>query len=188
MSTVKVKFLSRVRLFATPWTVCNLPGSSVHGIFQARVLEWVAISFSRGSSQPRDGTWVSHIAGRCFTIWATREASRHVQISKSKSKGRIFYSIFLSDRTPITGSGDHLAFADTNVHVAPSPGRASFLTIDAPWVPSSSTSPKARGMWLPDLAPWLHTLFSFQTSLFHPPSHTNRSMAFSAFPLFYRNW
>ena len=53
---------------------CSLPGSSVHGLFQARVLESVAISFSRGSSQPRDWTWVSHIAGRRFTIWATREA------------------------------------------------------------------------------------------------------------------
>ena len=41
---------------------CSLPGSSVHGIFQARILEWVAISFSRGSSQPRDQTWVSCIA------------------------------------------------------------------------------------------------------------------------------
>jgi len=46
---------------------CSLPGSSVHGIFQARVLEWVAISFSRGSSQPRDQTQVSHIVGRHFT-------------------------------------------------------------------------------------------------------------------------
>ena len=53
---------------------CSLPGSSVHGIFQARTLEWVAISFSRGSSQPRDWTRVSHIVGRCFTIWGTREA------------------------------------------------------------------------------------------------------------------
>ena len=52
---------------------CSLPGSSVHGIFQARVLEWVAISFSKRSSQPRDGTRVSRIAGRRFTIWATRE-------------------------------------------------------------------------------------------------------------------
>ena len=52
----KVKSLSRVRLFATPWTVAYqaLRSLSVHGIFQARVLEWVAISFSRGSSQPRD--------------------------------------------------------------------------------------------------------------------------------------
>ena len=43
---------------------CSLSGSSVHGIFQARVLEWIAISFARGSSQPRNRTRVSHIAGR----------------------------------------------------------------------------------------------------------------------------
>ena len=49
---------------------CNLPGSCVHGIFQARVLE--SISFSRGSSQPRARTQVSHIVNRCFTVWATR--------------------------------------------------------------------------------------------------------------------
>ena len=53
---------------------CSPPGSSIHGILQARILEWVAISFSRGSSQPRDWTQVSSIAGRFFTIWATREA------------------------------------------------------------------------------------------------------------------
>ena len=53
---------------------CSLPGSSVHGILQARILEWVAIPFSRGSSGPRDWTWVSCIAGRFFTIWAMREA------------------------------------------------------------------------------------------------------------------
>ena len=52
---------------------CSLPGFSVHGIFQARVLEWVAISFSRRSSLPRDWTRVSYIVGRCFTVWATRE-------------------------------------------------------------------------------------------------------------------
>ena len=53
---------------------CSLPGSSLHRILQARILEWVAISFSRGSSWPRNQTWVSHVAGRCFNIWATREA------------------------------------------------------------------------------------------------------------------
>ena len=52
---------------------CSPPGSSVYGIFQAGELEWVAISFFRGSSWPRDGTWVSCIAGRHFTFWATRE-------------------------------------------------------------------------------------------------------------------
>ena len=50
---------------------CSLPGSSLHGILQARVLEWVATSFSRGSSQPRDRTQISHIPGRCFNLWAT---------------------------------------------------------------------------------------------------------------------
>ena len=49
-------------------TDCSLPGSSVHGIFQARVLEWVAISFSRGSSQPRGRTQVSCTASRRFTV------------------------------------------------------------------------------------------------------------------------
>ena len=46
---------------------CSPPDSSVHGILQARILEWVAISFSRGSSRPRDRTWVSYIAGGFFT-------------------------------------------------------------------------------------------------------------------------
>ena len=53
---------------------CSLPGSSVHGILQAGILAWVAISFSRGTSWPRDHTWVSCITGRFFTVWANREA------------------------------------------------------------------------------------------------------------------
>ena len=53
---------------------CSLSGSSVHGTFQARVLEWIAISFYRVSSRPRNRTLVSCIAGRRFTVWATREA------------------------------------------------------------------------------------------------------------------
>ena len=55
---------------------CSPPGSSVHGIYQARILKWIAISFSRGSSQPRDWTsvfCVSCNAGRFFTCWAIRE-------------------------------------------------------------------------------------------------------------------
>ena len=55
---------------------CSPPGSSVHGILQARVLEWVAIPFSMGSSQARDQTQVSCIAGTFFTVWATREAPK----------------------------------------------------------------------------------------------------------------
>ena len=65
----EVKSLSRVRLYDP--VDCSLPGSSVHGILQARILEWVTISFSRGSSRPRDQTLVSRIGGRCFNLWAT---------------------------------------------------------------------------------------------------------------------
>ena len=54
------------------------PGSSLHGILQARLLEWVVISFSRGSSQPRDQTWDSRIPGRHFNLWATREAGMRI--------------------------------------------------------------------------------------------------------------
>ena len=53
---------------------CSPPRSSVHGILQARILERVAFSFSRGSSRHRDQTRVSHIGGRRFNLWATREA------------------------------------------------------------------------------------------------------------------
>ena len=59
---------------------CSLLGSSVHGIFQARILEWVATSFSRRSSWPRSWTRVSHIVGKRFTVWATREVHLHWQV------------------------------------------------------------------------------------------------------------
>ena len=63
---VKVKSLSPVRLCDR--MDCSLSGSSVHGIFQAQVLEWIAIAFSRASSRPRNQTRVSCIAGRHFTV------------------------------------------------------------------------------------------------------------------------
>ena len=56
---------------------CSPPGSSVHGILQARILEWVAIPFSKVTSWPRDQTQVSGITGRFFTVWATREQKHH---------------------------------------------------------------------------------------------------------------
>ena len=62
--------LSHAQLFATTWTV-------VYGILQARILEWVAFPLSRGSSQPRDWTQISHTAGKFFTSWATREAQEY---------------------------------------------------------------------------------------------------------------
>ena len=68
---------------------CSLSGSSVHGILQARILEWVAMPFSRGSSQPRDQTWVSRIAGGRFIVRATREAQKRRPTERSlKVEGR----------------------------------------------------------------------------------------------------
>ena len=56
---------------------CSLRGSSIHGMFQATVLEWVAISFSRGSSPPRNRTRVSRIASRCFYHLSHEGSSCH---------------------------------------------------------------------------------------------------------------
>ena len=68
------------------WPVdCSPPSSSVHGILQARILEWVAISFSRLSSRPRDRTQVSHIAGRHFNLCATREALKYKNTVSQKT-------------------------------------------------------------------------------------------------------
>ena len=78
---LKSSFLSSFAVFSAPViqscpTRCDPmdhspPGSSVHEIVQARILEWVAIPFSRRSSLPRDWTWISCIAGGFFTIWST---------------------------------------------------------------------------------------------------------------------
>ena len=91
----KVKLLSRVRL-CNPMD-CSLQGSSIHGIFQARILGWVAISFPRRSSWPRDWPRVSHIVGRHFTVWATREAIVPYSYTIAKSSWGLEFTItFLS--------------------------------------------------------------------------------------------
>ena len=90
---------------------CSLPGSSLHGIFQTRVLEWVAISFSRGSSWPRDRTGVSHIVGRYFIVWATRE------VNYSSTWAYIFWVILdfkYSDSLPPTST---FLLARKSVHI-----------------------------------------------------------------------
>ena len=70
---------------------CSPPGSSVHGILQARILEWVAIPFCRGSSPLRNWIQVSHIAGRFFTPWATQEAQQIASFeSESESLSVLF--------------------------------------------------------------------------------------------------
>ena len=75
---------------------CSLPAPSPHGILQIRLLEWVAVPFFRASSQPRDRTHVSLIAGRFFTIWATREA----QIFHHGGWGRLGH-LALDPRLPL---------------------------------------------------------------------------------------
>ena len=75
-------------------------GSSVHGILQARVLVWVAISFSRGSSQPRHQTQVSYIVGRHLTLWATREVSWIWELDQKESwvpKNWCFWTVVLGE-------------------------------------------------------------------------------------------
>ena len=68
---------SEVKVAQSCPTLCDPMDYTVHGILQARILEWVAVPFSRGSSQPRDQLQVSHIAGGFFTSWATREAQEY---------------------------------------------------------------------------------------------------------------
>ena len=75
---------------------CRPPGSLVHEILQARIMEWVAMPFFRGSSRPPDRTWVSCIAGRFFTIWATREALLLLPLSRSV----VSDSVWLHRRQP----------------------------------------------------------------------------------------
>ena len=76
-----VKVQGKVKVAQSCMTLCDPMDYTAHEILQARILEWVAFPFSRGSSQPRDRTQVSHIAGRVFTSWATREALTTVQFS-----------------------------------------------------------------------------------------------------------
>ena len=82
-NVMKVKVAQFVQL--CDLTDCNPPVFSVHGFLQARILEWVAISYSRGSSWPRDQTQVSCIAGRLLTAWVTRWNIRGLH-PKSKKK------------------------------------------------------------------------------------------------------
>ena len=79
---------------------CSLPGSSVHGIPQAGILELVVIPLSRGSSWPRDQTWVSCIAGRFFTVWVTRDIQKSEESDQSAAT---LYCMAIS-ATPVPSS------------------------------------------------------------------------------------
>ena len=95
---------------------CSLPGSSIHGILQTRILGWVAIPFSRGSSRPKDPTQVSHTAGGFFTIWTTKQAllrMKSLQMVKPGLKLKQFNSknaFFTSFVKLLWGSSDSWIF------------------------------------------------------------------------------
>ena len=112
---------------------CSLPGFSVHGIFQARVLEWVAISFSRGSSWPRDWTQVSHIVGRCFTLWATRKT---LDGKESACNAGDLGLVLESGRSPGKGNGYLLQY-------------------------SCLENPMGRGTWRATVYNWATDTFTF---------------------------
>ena len=94
----------------------SLPGSSVHGISQARIQEWIAISFSRGSSQPRDQTCISCIGGRRFNLWATGDAQKimwnagldEVQAGNKFSRRNISNPRYADDTTLMVESEEEL--------------------------------------------------------------------------------
>ena len=116
---------------------CSLPGSSVRGILQARVLERVAISFSRGSSWPRDRTQVSRIVGRRFTIWATREVLYEVHQIRSVTKSCPTLCDPMNRSTPGLPVHHQLPeFTQTHVHWGG----------DGPSHPLSSPSPLAPNL------------------------------------------
>ena len=75
----------------------HLPGPSVHGILQARILKWVSILFSRGFSQPRDWTWVPCIAGRFSTVWAIREVHlfHNIMQRRSSRKDKVKFPVWI---------------------------------------------------------------------------------------------
>ena len=86
---------------------CSLPGSSIHGILQARILEWIAISFSRGSSQPRDWTWVSCISGKLFTTWAREPSQNYLPKLPPKATSQNYLS------KPLRSDGSNRQFYQT---------------------------------------------------------------------------
>ena len=122
-----------------------LPGSSVHGILQARILEWVAITFSRGSSRPRDWTQVSHIAGRLFTIWTNREALKlPFDSSKKNSPNPLSFRRTLS---PSEGSRWQLCSIFTAPQTEHIPADNSEYSVSSQLWQGCSDGPPPKPQW-----------------------------------------
>ena len=134
------KSLSHVWLFATPWTVARQAPLSME-ILQARILEWVPVPFSRGSSQPRDPTYVPHIAGGFFTLWATRGKCASVLMVYGLYIGRVS-QVALAVKNPPASAGDTRA-ADS----FPGSGRFPGGRHGSPLQYSCLENPMDRGAW-----------------------------------------
>ena len=104
------RWASEVKVAQSCLTLCNPMDYTVNGLLQARILELVAIPFSRASSQPRDWTQVSHIAGGFFTSWATREAcGKESACQNRRCKRHRFYP--LVTKIPARGNGNPLCYS-----------------------------------------------------------------------------
>ena len=130
--------LSYVWLFVD----CSPPGSSVHGILRARILEWIAIPFSGRSSRPRDQTQVSYVAGRFFTFWVTGKASYKISFIKAL----IPFMMALSSWPNLTFQWPHL--------LIPSPLGVMISTHEC-WGRYNIQTIAAKGNSEKDLALWL---------------------------------
>ena len=106
-------------------TLCNPMDYTVHGILQARILEWIAVPFSRGSSQPRDQTQVSHIAGGFFTSRATREAQSYHMTQQSHYWAYTLIPCFLSSLVVGGSAGKELVCNAGDLSLIPVLGRSS---------------------------------------------------------------
>ena len=121
---------------------CSLSGSSVHGIFQARVLEWIATSFSRGSSQHSNRSRVSHISGWRFSVWATRDMRVDYKESWAQ-KNWWFWTVVLEKSLESS--------VDCNkIQLVHPEGNQSWVFIG--WTDIEAESPI---FWPPDVKSWL---------------------------------
>ena len=137
---------------------CSSLGSSVQGILQARIQEWVAIPFSRGSSQPRYWTWVSRVAGRFLTIWATREASIDSLLSATiilKSNTGFFFPCTSFQRPPPSGRPPgSCSGISKQPHSFNLPSIIVFRDHLLGWSPRTCLFPGARVCFLSLLSSW----------------------------------
>ena len=148
---------------------CSLSGSSIHGIFQARILEWITVSSSRRSSRPRDWTQVSHIVGRHFTIWATREV-QGACLNPRPSSRWYHPALILCCPLLLLPSVFPSIRVFSNESVLPSGGQSIGIPVSTSVLPMNSYdwSPLGWTGWISLLSKGLSRVFSSTTVQKHP--------------------